>query len=127
VGGLWLGRLRAPGKAVKMERAILVYTTYPSIVEAEQAGRALVERRLCACVNILPGMISHYRWQGAVERGEEVVMLIKTRASLEEPLRLAVKAMHSYTTPAFLVLSVERVDQAYLDWLMAETEARPQP
>jgi periplasmic divalent cation tolerance protein len=48
-----------------MERAVLVYTTYPSIVEAEQAGRALVERRLCACVNILPGMISYYRWHGA--------------------------------------------------------------
>ena len=67
-----------------MERAVLVYTTYPSIVEAEKAGRALVERRLCACVNILPGMISHYRWQGAIERGEEVVMIVKTRASLAE-------------------------------------------
>ena len=67
-----------------MERAVFVYTTYPSIVEAERAGRALVERRLCACVNILPGMISHYWWQGAIERGEEVVMIIKTRASLAE-------------------------------------------
>jgi periplasmic divalent cation tolerance protein len=105
-----------------MERAVLVYTTYPSIVEAEQAGRALVERRLCACVNILPGMISHYWWQGAVERGEEVVMIIKTRASLYERVRAAVKEMHSYTTPAILVLPIESVDPAYLDWLMAETE-----
>jgi uncharacterized protein involved in tolerance to divalent cations len=63
------------------ERAVFVYTTYPSVVEAEKAGRALVERRLCACVNILPGMISHYWWNGAVERGEEVVMIIKIRAS----------------------------------------------
>ena len=47
-----------------MERAVFVYTTYPSIVEAEKAGRALVELRLAACVNILPGMISLYRWQG---------------------------------------------------------------
>ena len=67
-----------------MERAVFVYTTYPSIVEAEQAGRALVERRLCACVNILPGMVSLYWWQGAIERGDEVVMIIKTRASLTE-------------------------------------------
>ncbi len=51
------------------ERAVFVYTTYPSVVEAEEAGRALVERRLCACVNILPRMISHYWWNGAVERG----------------------------------------------------------
>lgn len=47
----------------------MIYTTYPSVVEAEEAGRALVERRLCACVNILPRMISHYWWNGAVERG----------------------------------------------------------
>ena len=106
-----------------MQRAVLVYTTWPSIVEAEQAGRALVGRRLCACVNILPGMISHYWWQGVLERGEEVVMIIKTRASLVERVCSAVKESHSYTTPALVVLPVEHVDQAYLDWLMAETAA----
>ena len=105
-----------------MERAVFVYTSYPSIVEAEQAGRTLVERRLCACVNILSGMISHYWWQGAVERGEEVVMIIKTRAALAERVLAAVKEMHSYTTPAILVLPIERVDQGYLDWILAETE-----
>jgi periplasmic divalent cation tolerance protein len=106
-----------------MERALLVYTTYPSIVEAERAGRAIVEQRLAACVNILPGMVSHYWWQGAVERGEEVVMIIKTRASLAERVCAAVKQGHSYTTPAIVVLPVGHVDPDYLDWLMAETEA----
>ena len=106
-----------------MERALLVYTTYPSIVEAERAGRSIVEQRLAACVNILPGMVSHNWWQGTVERGEEVVMIIKTRASLAERVSAAVKADHSYTTPAILVLPVEQVDAAYLGWLMAETEA----
>jgi periplasmic divalent cation tolerance protein len=104
------------------ERAVFVYTTYPSIVEAEQAGRALVERGLCACVNILPGMISFYRWQGAIERGEEAVMIIKTRASLFEAVRVAVKQMHSYTTPAILVLPIDYVDPDYNAWLMAETQ-----
>ena len=93
-----------------MERAVFVYTTYPSVVEAERAGRALVERRLCACVNILPGMISHYWWQGAVERGEEAVMIIKTRSSLAERVGATVKEMHSYTTPAILVLPLESVE-----------------
>ena len=74
-----------------LERAVLVYTTFPSIGEAEQAGQALVERRLCACVNILPGMVSLYWWHGAIDRGDEVVMLIKTRASLAEPVRAAVQ------------------------------------
>lgn len=104
-----------------MERAVFVYTTYPSVVEAEQAGRALVEQHLCACVNILPGMISHYRWQGTIERGEEVVMIIKTRSSLTERVSTAVKKMHSYVTPALLVIPIESVDRGYLDWLMAET------
>src|SRR5580704_12240743 len=106
-----------------MERAVLVYTTYPDVVEAERAGRAIVERRFAACVNILPGMVSHYWWQGKVERGEEVVMIIKTRATLADSVAAAVKDMHSYTTPAVLVLPLDQVDSAYLDWLMAETEA----
>jgi periplasmic divalent cation tolerance protein len=106
-----------------MERALLVYTTYPSIVEAERAGRSIVERRLAACVNILPGMVSHYWWQGTIERGEEVVMIIKTRASLADRVCTAVKKNHSYTTPAIMVLPVEHVDPAYLEWLTAETAA----
>jgi periplasmic divalent cation tolerance protein len=106
-----------------MERAVFVYTTYPSLVEAERAGRTIVERRLAACVNILPGMVSHYWWQGTIERGEEVVMIIKTRASLADAVRKAVKEMHSYTTPAILVIPLESVDEAYLGWMMAETEA----
>ena len=103
------------------ERAVFVYTTYPSLVEAERIGKAVLERRLAACVNILPGMISHYWWEEKIERGEEVVMIIKTRASLAEAVRDAVKQMHSYTTPAVLFLPLEGGDPAYLDWLMQET------
>jgi|SRR5512136_1382944 periplasmic divalent cation tolerance protein len=104
-----------------MERAVLVYTTWPSIVEAEQAGRTIVERRLAACVNILPGMISHYWWEGKIERAEEVVMIIKTRTSMAEPVRGAVKELHTYTTPAFMVLRVENVDRDYHAWIVQET------
>jgi periplasmic divalent cation tolerance protein len=105
-----------------MERAVFVYTTWPTTVEAEEAGRALVERRLAACVNILPGMISHYRWQGQVERGEETVMIVKTRASLAGGVSNAVKELHSYTTPAILVMPLESVEPGYLGWLLTETE-----
>jgi periplasmic divalent cation tolerance protein len=108
---------------MEMERAVFVYTTFPSIVEAEEVGRALVKRRLCACVNILPGMVSIYRWQGAVERGDEVVMIVKTRAGLTENVRAALKDMHSYTTPATLVLPIESVDPDYHAWIVAETAA----
>ena len=66
----------------------------------------MLELRLAACVNILPGMISYYWWNGALERGEEVVMIIKTRDLLTEQVSAAVKAMHSYETPAILVLPI---------------------
>jgi periplasmic divalent cation tolerance protein len=107
-----------------MESAVFVYTTYPSLVEAERAGRALVERRLCACVNILPGMVSYYWWQGAIERGDEVVMIIKTRAALADAVGAAVKEMHPYTTPAVLVIPIESVDPDYHAWIMDETARR---
>ena len=107
-----------------MERAVLVYTTWPSIVEAEAVGRKIVERRLAACVNILPGMISHYWWEGKIERAEEVVMIIKTRAALAEPVRAAVKELHTYTTPAVMVLPVESLDPAYHQWIVTETDGQ---
>ena len=104
-----------------MERAVLVYTTWPSIVEAENAGRTIVERRLAACVNILPGMISHYWWEGNIERAEEAVMIVKTRAALADAVRQAVKELHSYQTPAIMVLPVEDVDPVYHAWIVTET------
>jgi periplasmic divalent cation tolerance protein len=105
-----------------MERAVFVYTTWPTTVEAEEAGRALIERKLAACVNILPGMISHYRWQGKVERAEEAVMIVKTRASLAAAVSEAVKDLHAYDTPAILVMPLESVEGTYLAWLLKETE-----
>src|SRR4029077_4196200 len=115
----------APGGA-GMERAVFVYTTYPSAVDAEKAGRAILAQRLAACVNILPGMVSHYWWEGKVERGEEAVMIVKTRASISQDVGRAIKALHSYTTRAILVIPLESVEQTYLGWLMKETEAATQ-
>ena len=104
-----------------MERAVIVYVTFPSLPEAERIGRAAVERRLAACVNILPGMVSFYWWEGALERGEEVVAIFKTRASCAERLAAAVKEMHPYTTPAIVTLPIEGGDASYLQWLATET------
>jgi periplasmic divalent cation tolerance protein len=105
-----------------VERAVLVYTTFPSLVEAETAGRQILERRLAACVNILPGMVSHYWWQGAIERAEEAVMIVKTRAALAEPVREAVRAVHPYETPAIMIVPVEGGDPDYLAWIAAEAD-----
>ena len=83
----------------------------------------LVERRLAACVNILPGMTSHYWWKGVLERAQEVVAIFKTRASLAEPLREALRAVHPYETPSFMVVPAESVDADYYRWILDETGA----
>ena len=66
-------------------------------------------------------MISHYWWEGKIERADEVVMLIKTRAALADRVGVAVKELHSYTTPAIMVLPVESLDPAYQQWIVAES------
>jgi periplasmic divalent cation tolerance protein len=106
-----------------MERPVLVYTTYPSLVEAERAGRGLVESGLAACVNILPGMVSIYRWQGAIERGDEVVMIVKTRPELKSRVAEAVRAGHPFQVPAILFLETSGGGKSFVDWIFAETEA----
>lgn len=107
-----------------MDRPVLVYTTYPSLVEAEQAGRSLVEKGLAACVNIMPGMRSIYRWQGNVEQAEEVVMIVKTRAAQKEAVAAEVKRTHSYDTPAILFLPAEGGNTDYIQWIVSESNGQ---
>lgn len=102
----------------------LVYATYPSLARAEAAARQLVEARLVACGNILPGMVSIYRWEGTVERADEVVLLLKTTAALAEQVVAAVRADHPYEVPAVFILPVERTHPAFLAWVGAETMPR---
>jgi len=100
---------------------ILVYITAGSPEEARAIGRALVEERLAACVNLIDGMSSIYRWRGAIEEARETVILAKTRADLFETLATRVRALHSYTTPCILELPAGRIDAGYRAWLEAET------
>jgi periplasmic divalent cation tolerance protein len=106
-----------------MQETVLVYTTWPSAREAEAAGRDLVEARLCACVNILPAMVSVYSWEGKIERGEEAVMILKTRRDLSSALMAAVQAAHPYDTPAIIELPVSAIDPRYGAWIAAETRS----
>lgn len=104
-----------------MDAPAFVYTTYPSLVEAEEAGRAIVEAGLAACVNILPGMVSIFRWKGQVERASEVVMIIKTRPALREEVADKVRETHPYETPAIVYLPTEGGEKEYVGWIFEET------
>jgi periplasmic divalent cation tolerance protein len=104
------------------DKAVLIYSTFPSVELAEEEGRQLVEDGLAACVNIVKGMTSIYRWQGALHRDSETVMIIKTRASLAEPVVAAVRGRHPYDNPALVVLPVEGGSQAFIEWILAQTQ-----
>src|SRR3712207_5183096 len=104
---------------------VLLYTTFPTTTSAEQVGRSLVEARLAACVNILPGMVSWYEWQGRLERGEEAVMIVKTRRSLADSAMDAIRAGRPCEEPSLLVLPVAGGSPTYCGWILAQTEAAP--
>ena len=87
-----------------MDRAVFVYTTFPSLVEAEAAAK-------------------DYRWEGKLERAGEVVAIFKTRASLADEVRQAVRDNHSREVPAIAVIALESVDRDYFGWILNSTKA----
>jgi len=99
-----------------------VYSTFPDTESALAVGRALVDRKLAACVNIYPPMTSVYVWQGKHEETQEVAAFIKTRRSLVESAVAAARAQHPYTTPCFLVLPIAGGNDDYLAWARSQTE-----
>ena len=111
------------GATHNMERPLLVYTTFPDEGTALSIGQELVAQKLAACVNILPGMRSVYAWKGELERGEEVVAIVKTREGLREAVADALKSRHPYETPIILFLKVSGGHPATLAWLLGETGA----
>jgi periplasmic divalent cation tolerance protein len=99
---------------------IVVLTTCDSKEQAERLARHLVEERLAACVNILPGAQSIYRWKDKVEDAAEFVLIIKSRRDVFVKLRAAIAQLHSYEIPEVIALPVVDGSDAYLQWLDRE-------
>ena len=99
--------------------ARIVLTTAASREEAERLANTLVEERLAACATLVAGAQSIYRWEGKIESSAETLLLLKTEASRLAELEARLHALHSYTTPEFLVLRVDAGSRAYLEWLAA--------
>lgn len=104
-----------------MEDFVFVYVTTATVEEARLVGRRLVEARLAACANVIPGMESIYRWQGRVETAQECVLIAKTRTVLVDQLVAKVREWHSYECPCVVALPIVAGNPAYLRWLGEET------
>ena len=98
-----------------------IYMTSGSKSEAQKIGKALVESRLAACVNILDNMQSIYRWEEKIQEDSEVVLIAKTTESLVSQLIDKVKSMHSYDCPCIVSLSVQDGYPPFLDWIKMNT------
>jgi len=101
----------------------IALTTLSSREQAEQLAEALVAERLAACVNVLGPVTSVYRWEGRVERDEEVLLFIKTTRAGVAPLQTRVLELHPYDTPEFLAFEVGAGSAGYLDWVAGSVAA----
>jgi len=102
-----------------MPRIVLI--TCPDLASARSLGRALVDQRLAACVNVIPGVTSIYRYEGAVHEDSEVLLVCKTVEERVEALEEALRELHPYDVPECVTLAPSRVEQKYLEWLTGET------
>ena len=104
-------------------QAIVILVAAPNQQVAKKIAEHIVNKRLAACVNLLPGIRSIYRWQGKIEDDSEILMIIKSRRAKFEELSQSIASMHPYDTPEILALDVSQGSEKYLNWLLAETSA----
>lgn len=95
----------------------IVFCTFPDVEKARQIGTALVERQLAACVNLIPKIESIYRWEGKVERADEVLGVFKVSEAGYPALEVALSEMHPYDVPEVIAVDVEAGLPAYLRWV----------
>jgi periplasmic divalent cation tolerance protein len=119
-------RKRAQARAPRAGRPAspevrVVLTTVPDAEMGARLARTLIEEKLAACVNLVPGVRSFYRWQGQLEDASEVLLLVKTRADRCAALAARIQALHPYALPEVLELAAGGGSAAYLDWVGRES------
>ena len=106
-----------------MTAPVIVLSAVGAPPDAERIARALVEERLAACVNVVPGVASVYRWKGVVERENELLLVIKTLAERVDALKARLLQLHPYELPEVVVIPIGDGHKPYLEWI--EEQVRP--
>ena len=107
-----------------IDQFIVVLTNVPDILLARTIAHQVVDKRLAACVNILPMVQSIYHWQDKIESSSEITLLIKTRHSLYQELEYEIKTLHSYEVPEIIAINISDGLNVYFDWIARETKKR---
>lgn len=107
-----------------MTTASVTFTTFPSVDAARRAAQRLVECGAAACVQILPGITSIYRWQGAVEESTEVLLLVKSTVDRRTDIEKSIRHDHSYECPEILHCDADGASDSYLAWLESSTRKK---
>jgi periplasmic divalent cation tolerance protein len=110
-----------------MTDKIVVLTNCGSAEEAAKIARALVEKKLAACVNVMPAVRSFYRWKGVIEDEQESLLVIKSSRALFNDLRVEIEKLHSYEVPEVIAVPIVDGSEGYLEWLDRELAAKLEP
>lgn len=103
------------------DQLVVILCTVPDEATAEKLAKGLVDERLAACVNAIPGVKSFYRWQGKIEADAEVQLVIKTRSERFDELAAWISANHPYEVPEIVAIPANRVSEAYFAWAVEQT------
>lgn len=105
-------------------KLLVVFCTVPDMTVASQISEAVLQNASAACVNVIPGIVSHYMWQGKRENSQELLLIFKTQADLYQVLERTIQDNHPYDVPEVIALEVENALEAYAQWVQNSTAAQ---
>ena len=106
---------------MKQDKTILILITVPNQKTGEEIASHLVEKNIAACVNIIPGLTSIYKWKGKIEKDDELLLLVKTQQELFHSVEKSVLEIHPYEVPEIISIDISQGFTKYLDWILSET------